>query len=121
MDFTNSKPPKKIKRNGPSMGLESVGELLKNDWFNLDGLVGLMAVRHATQLWLATRAMAIDSPAPDILAVKPAGQGCRLRLGVHHSTALQQWHVQMAGLKAHLNQLAPQTHWPVADIRLIMI
>jgi hypothetical protein len=55
MDFTNSKPPKKIKRNGPSMGLESVGELLKNDWFNLDGLVGLMAVRpracHQLVLW----------------------------------------------------------------------
>jgi hypothetical protein len=102
----------------PGSDIEALGQVLKHDLFNLDGLAGLMAVRHNLQAWLT------QQPQGDrvtIVAVKPAKQGCRIRLGVTHSTQLQQWQPQMQALQAQLNAMAHITNWPVLEIRLQVI
>jgi hypothetical protein len=94
-------------------GMQPLGDILKQDVFNLDGLVGLMAVKQAVAHWLALQT---NGQQVKIIAVKPSATGCRIKLAVQHSTQLQQWQPQWHVLQAHLNTLATQTHWPVIAI-----
>jgi hypothetical protein len=94
-------------------GMQPLGDILKQDVFNLDGLVGLMAVKQAITLWLAAQP---NGHQVRIIAVKPLASGCRVKLAVPHSTQLQQWQPQWQHLQAHLNSIAPQTNWPVIAI-----
>jgi hypothetical protein len=102
----------------PHGQLEALGEILKQDVFNLDGLVGLMAVRQAVQRWLTQQP---NGNQVTVLAVKPGPTGCSIKLGVTHSTLMQAWQAQLLPLKHHLNSLSVQTHWPVGSIRLVMV